>query len=467
MLKRTITQVEFPAEAPKLTRVAAYARVSSGKDAMLHSLSAQVSYYSDLIQKHRGWLYCGVYADEALTGTKDSRDEFQRLLTDCRAGKIDMIITKSISRFARNTVTLLETVRELKLLGINVYFEEQNIFTLSADGELMMTILASYAQEESRSASENQKWRIRANFKDGLPWNGTLLGYRIENGVYVPVEDEAALVKHIFELYLGGMGTYKLVKYLNAAGYRTRKGNPWCQNAVQKLLKNYAYTGNLLLQTTFIEDHISKKGKPNQGQLPMYHAEGSHEAIITTEAFQAVQDTRKARAERFAHYSDPSVIYPFRKKLICMDCGKNYRRKTVSRGPAWVCSTYNTRGKEFCPTSKVIPEDTLMAVTASVLGTDTFDEAAFLDRIDHIEVGARNRLTYVFKDGTKAQTTWQDRSRRESWTTEKREAARETALQHETPERESDGKFKKKNSGGISTGCHEGANHPSERRPNA
>ena len=137
-MKRIIKQVEFPAEAPKLTRVAAYARVSSGKDAMLHSLSAQVSYYSDLIQKHPGWQYCGVYADEALTGTKDTRENFQRLLNDCRAGKIDLIITKSISRFARNTVTLLETVRELKLLGINVYFEEQNIYTLSADGELMI-----------------------------------------------------------------------------------------------------------------------------------------------------------------------------------------------------------------------------------------------------------------------------------------------------------------------------------------
>ena len=171
-MKRIIKQVEFPAEAPKLTRVAAYARVSSGKDAMLHSLSAQVSYYSDLIQKHPGWQYCGVYADEALTGTKDTRENFQRLLNDCRAGKIDLIITKSISRFARNTVTLLETVRELKLLGINVYFEEQNIYALSADGELMMTILASYAQEESRSASENQKWRIRSNFQNGLPWNG-------------------------------------------------------------------------------------------------------------------------------------------------------------------------------------------------------------------------------------------------------------------------------------------------------
>lgn len=285
-MNRTIKQVEFPAEAPRPTRVAAYARVSSGKDAMIHSLSAQVSYYSSLIQNHKGWMYCGVYADEALTGTKDNRESFQRMLMDCRAGKIDMVITKSISRFARNTVTLLETVRELKLLDVNVYFEEQNIYTLSADGELMMTILASYAQEESRSASENQKWRVRANFKEGLPWNGTVLGYRMEDSIYTPLKEEADLVRLIFDLYQGGMGTYKLVKYLNAAGYRTRKGNLWHQSAVDKVLKNYAYTGNLLLQTTFIEDHITKKGKPNQGQLPMYHAEGSHEPIIPMPDFQ-------------------------------------------------------------------------------------------------------------------------------------------------------------------------------------
>lgn len=464
-MKRIIKQVEFPAEAPKLTRVAAYARVSSGKDAMLHSLSAQVSYYSDLIQKHPGWQYCGVYADEALTGTKDNRENFQRLLNDCRAGKIDLIITKSISRFARNTVTLLETVRELKLLGINVYFEEQNIYTLSADGELMMTILASYAQEESRSASENQKWRIRANFQNGLPWNGLVLGYRIEDGIYVPVEEEAALVKLIFSLYNSGWGTYKIAKHLNKEGYRTRLGNLWTQGSLQKLLNNYAYTGNLLLQTTFIEDHITKKGRINRGQLPMYHAEDSHEAIISMTEFQTTQETRKERAAVFAHSSTPGVVYPFRGKLHCMDCGKNYRRKMVSRGPAWVCGTYNSKGKEFCPTSKVIPEETLMAVTAEILGTDTFDEAEFLAKVEQIDVGTENRLAYCFKDGSKVTTVWQDRSRRNSWTVDKREAARQIALQHETPERDSDGKFKKKDSVCLLPSGDQRATQHSQRRP--
>ena len=160
-MEKRVSKVEaLPRLAPEF-RVAAYARVSSEKDAMRHSLSAQVSYYSNLIQSHPGWQYAGVYADEPISGTKDCREEFQRMLSDCRAGKINMIITKSISRFARNTVTLLETVRELKDLGIDVFFEEQNIHSKSADGELMLTILASYAQEESRSVSENMKWRTR------------------------------------------------------------------------------------------------------------------------------------------------------------------------------------------------------------------------------------------------------------------------------------------------------------------
>ena len=195
-MERIVTQTRFAkTELPRAKRVAAYARVSSGKDAMLHSLSAQVSYYSKLIQNHGGWEYAGVYADEPLTGTKDNRENFQRLLADCRNGKVDMILTKSVSRFARNTLTLLETVRELKNLGVDVYFEEQNIHSATSDGELMLTILASYAQEESLSASENQKWRVRQQFQNGKPWRGFMMGYRYDGEKYIIVpalEQEAA-----------------------------------------------------------------------------------------------------------------------------------------------------------------------------------------------------------------------------------------------------------------------------------
>ena len=227
-MARTIRQIQFSAlMRPIVKRVAAYARVSSGKDAMLHSLSAQVSYYSALIQKHAGWLYCGVYADEAFTGTKDSRDGFQSLLAECRAGNIDMVITKSISRFARNTVTLLETVRELKALGVDVYFEEQNIHTMSADGELMMTILASYAQEESRSASENQKWRIRRGFERGELVNlRFLFGYKIEKGCVAVDPEKAAVVREVFRRALEGESHMVSLSPNSMTGSGSRSSTP-------------------------------------------------------------------------------------------------------------------------------------------------------------------------------------------------------------------------------------------------
>ena len=183
--------------------------------------------YSALIQKHTGWLYCGVYADEAFTGTKDSRDGFQSLLAECRAGNIDMVITKSISRFARNTVTLLETVRELKALGVDVYFEEQNIHTMSADGELMITILASYAQEESRSASENQKWRIRRGFERGELVNlRFLFGYKIEKGCVAVDPEKAAVVREVFHRALEGESHMVSLSPNSMTGSGSRSSTP-------------------------------------------------------------------------------------------------------------------------------------------------------------------------------------------------------------------------------------------------
>ena len=419
-MNREVKRVPLTKAAlPKLTRVAAYARVSSAKDAMRHSLSAQVSYYSALIQQHPEWAYAGVYADEAKTGTKDSRENFVRLLADCRAGRIDAIITKSISRFARNTVTLLETVRELKVLGIDVYFEEQNIHTLSADGELMLSILASYAQEESLSASENQKWRIRKNFEEGRPWNGTMLGYRYRNGTLVVEPDEAEIVRRVFREYLAGKGVVAIANGLNEDGIPTRYGKRWCKSSVSGVLRNYTYTGNLLLQKTFRENHLTKRTLPNEGQLPQYHAEGSHEAIIRMEDFEAVQTEMERRV---AKHAPPGKgyrnRYPFTGLIVCGCCGKHYRRKVTATGPVWICGTYNTLGKTACP-SKQIPEPVLMDLTSD------------MDIGDLTEICAEdgNRLVFRFRSGEETVKRWKDRSRAESWTPEMREAARQKALE--------------------------------------
>lgn len=429
-MERVIRKIETTVPMqPRLLRVAAYARVSSGKDAMLHSLSAQVTHYSQLIQQHDGWQYCGVYSDEAFTGTKENREGFQSLLSECRAGNIDLVITKSISRFARNTVTLLQTVRELKLLGVDVYFEEQNIHTIGADGELIMTILASYAQEESRSASENQKWRIRKNFEEGKPWNGTILGYRIENGQYVVVPEEAAIVRRIFREYLEGYGHRSIAQHLNAEGITARRGAQFHQGGIQKILHNYCYTGNLLLQQTYRENHISKQARMNKGELPMYHATETHEAIISMEDFEAVQREAAVRAEQYAPLSATHNTYPFTGKIECLQCGKHYRRKIARGHPVWICGTFNTRGKAFCDSSKQIPEDTLMAVTAQVLGRSAFDEHAFSQRVKKIQVGSNFALRYILHNGQVVDTAWTERSRAESWTPEMKAAAKEKALQ--------------------------------------
>jgi len=232
-------EVVTPTRVAEIRRknVCAYARVSSGKDAMLHSLSAQVSYYQKFIGSNPEWMFCGVYADEALSGTKDNREQFQAMLAECRAGNIDLVVTKSISRFARNTVTLLSAVRELKLLGVDVFFEEQNIHSMSGDGELMLTILASYAQEESRSVSENQKWRVQANFKEGKPWNCKVLGYRYDGEKFVVHPAEAEIVRFIFQSYLDGLGRQSIANILLERGCVGRDGKPFIRSSLEKRKK--------------------------------------------------------------------------------------------------------------------------------------------------------------------------------------------------------------------------------------
>jgi site-specific DNA recombinase len=407
-------------------RVAGYARVSSGKDAMLHSLSTQVSYYSELIQKNPEWEYAGVYTDEALTGTKDNRAEFQRLLTDCRAEKIDMVITKSISRFARNTVTLLETVRELKALGVDVYFEEQNIHSMSEGGELMLSILASYAQEESRNVSENCKWRIRKNFMLGIPTATQLLGYEVKKGRFKIIPEEASIVRMIYADYLGGMGRNAIYRKIVALGIPAKTGRNLSEATIYEILRNEKYVGDLLLQKYFRKDHLTKKGCRNRGELPQYYVRDHHEALIAREDFDRVQQLLKERGEHFHPYEYQPTDYPFRGRIICENCGKTYNRKTTLGKVSWQCATYLRLGKAHCH-AKQIPEDTLMGITASVLGLQEFDEGVFKESVREIRVPAFNHLIYVFENDTKKVCVWQDKSRRDSWDESMRQQAAEHA----------------------------------------
>ena len=415
-------------------KVAAYARVSNGKDAMLHSLSAQISYYSSYIQNHSEWFFAGVYADEAFTGTKESRPEFQRMIADCKAGKIDMVLTKSISRFARNTVTLLETVRMLKSINVDVYFEEQNIHSMSGDGELMLTILASFAQEESLSASENIKWRIRNDFKKGKLRMSLqrFYGYkRTADGGFEIVEEEAEIIRYMANRYLEGLGYEKIARELNENGIEPPKGTEWNRNSVKRMLTNEKYVGDLLLQKSFTIDHINKKQIENRGQLPQYYVEDNHEGILSRQIYNDIQSERAKRAKENKGKT-PAGVYPFSKMIRCEKCGKNYIRKIGNssskyRQPIWNCSTYLNKGKSVCH-AKQIPEDILYQITCEVMGISKFDEQIFKDKIKEMSVPEWNVVTFVFHDGTKITKTWQDKSRK--WTDEMKAENYENLRRH-------------------------------------
>ena len=428
---RVVHQVKpIPAATPRRERVAAYCRVSSGKDAMLHSLSAQVSHYSTYIQKHPGWKYAGVYADEAYTGTKDTRPQFQCLLEECRAKRIDRILTKSVSRFARNTVTLLETVRELRALGVAVYFEEQNIDSLSEDGELMLTILASFAQAESKSVSDNCKWRIRKDFSEGKPVNLSLIhGYRQENGKIEIDPEEAAVVRRVFSEYLQGKGTLQIANLLQREGIPRRFGGQWCASSVREMLINEKYTGDALLQKTYSENHLTKKKIRNHGELTQYYAENTHPAIIDHETFERVQLERAARWASENVQNPTYARYLFSGRVVCGNCGAHYNRRTQTNGRGtprritWQCVTYSTKGKRACP-AKQIPERTLMELTCEVLETGELTEET-MNRLSEIRITGPNQVRFLFLDGRMVEKVWQDRSRAESWTDEMKQRASE------------------------------------------
>lgn len=429
-MQRTITETErLVPMLPSKLRVAAYARVSSGKDTMLKSLSAQISYYSAYIQRHADWEYTGVYFDEAITGTKDTRVEFQRLLADCEGGRIDMIITKSISRFARNTVTLLETVRNLKAMGIDVYFEEQNIHTMSGDGELMLTILASYAQEESLSTSENCKWRIRNKFKEGVPNTLCLYGYDfVDRGLVVnPVE--AGVVRMVFTDYLKGLGKNAIMRKLTAANVPTKKGGRWSESAIDKMLRNEKYSGNMLLQKNYSANHITKAKRINHGELPMFYVEDSHVAIIDPQTFEAVQAELAERAKQYENQAKIPTYSEFAGIIHCGVCGANFRRKTNKAGTkyarvVWSCKTYSYKGMAYCA-SRQIPENILKDAAADAIGIDEYDEGVFTSKVVEIRVPENGVLIFVFKDGTEVARGWQNKPRSESWNHEMRCAAGE------------------------------------------
>ena len=415
----------------KRLRVCAYARVSSGKDTMLHSLSTQVSYYQKLIASHIDWIFCGIYADEAFTGTKDNRVQFQKMLEECRRGNIQLIVTKSISRFARNTITLLQTVRELKSIGVDVYFEEQNIHTLSADGELMLSILASYAQEESRSASENQKWRIRKSFEAGEITAAfhKLYGYKAVKGVITIDEEKAPIVREVFARFVDGDSLAEIARWLNENNIPPIEKGVWTSKRVRNILSNEKYSGNARLQKTYRNNHLEKRKCKNCGELPQFYVEDTHPAIVDLVTFQVATEMLREASEYFTSPTPPSES-PFSKKMVCGYCGEYVKRAKNDGRTIWHCHRYLELGLAGCKESKQIRNDMLEQFCCEVFEMESFDADFISKNVVKIKVFDR-KLLFEMVGGQIIEKKWQYKSRSASWTPEMREIARQRArLQH-------------------------------------
>lgn len=408
-----ITKIESKIpHLPVRKKVAAYARVSMETERLHHSLAAQVSYYSALIQKNPEWEYAGVYADEGVTGTATSgRSEFMRMLADCDAGEIDIILTKSISRFARNTVDLLKTVRHLKDIGVEVRFEKENINSLSGDGEVMLTLLASFAQEESRSISDNVKWAIRKGFEKGKQnGNRRIYGYKWDGEKYIIVPEEAKFVELMFENYIRGIPLQETVKQLKEMGARTVRGYEFTGTQITYILQNERYCGDKLLQKRFVDSHITHKEKINDGELPRYYIKDCHEGIVDRQTFIQVQEEIKRRRS-IGHAAQPGIkTYCFTGKLICGSCGQTYVRamnhyKVMPPYVYWTCGTKKKKGVH-CD-SKNIPDESLKNCIAELLGTEQFDEQLFLRKIEKIIVKEPRDVLVYFYDGREERRTIQ------------------------------------------------------------
>lgn len=426
-MKKTITRIETLPNLVKRTRVAAYARVSSGKDAMLHSLSAQINHYKEYIQANPEWEFVGVYADEANTGTKDSRPEFQQLLCDCNSGKIDLIITKSISRFARNTTTLLKTVRELREISVDVFFEEQNIHSISGEGEMILTFLAVFAQEESRSVSENMKWRIKKDFELGIMWGGkSHLGYELKNRKLTVVPEEAKVVQLIYQLYIDGNGDQTICKILEREGIKPYLGERWNTSSVYNILNNYNYTGDLILQKTYRENYLTKKKKINHGEFDKYFIKEAHEAIISKEIFFKAKRIREQRMSQMKTKTSKKQ-YVFSGLIRCGICGRAYSHKNTAYKEIWRCSFAKKRGVKEC-SSKQVPNDKLIEASTHILSMIKFNIDYLRTKVEYIEVMPDKLLLFYMKDGLTKEYKWTQTSRKDVWTPEMKEKARMKTL---------------------------------------
>ena len=386
--------IETVDETPSKLLVAAYARVSTEKEEQEDSFERQVEHYKQMIGARPDWQYVDIYADPGISGTRaEKRPNFLRMIDDCRAGKIQKVLVKSISRFARNTVDALNYIRELRELGISVYFESENIDTLTPGGEVLLTILAAMAEQESRTISSNIKWAWQRKFQNGdvVLNTGLMLGYRKtgekdEDGheIYEIVEEEAEIVRRIFREFIAGYSITQIGKRLQRDGIKTKLGSErWYHSSLEGILTNEKYTGNAVLGKTFKRDVLSKQRQKNDGKkAPIYYVEDTHPAIIEKDLFElakAEMARRKNNKEQVVGGGRYTSKYPFSGMIECGICGGRLRRqvRTVGSGkkvPSWGCTTRIVNGRQACD-SHHVNEDVLEATYLAAL-KDLIDNAS-------------------------------------------------------------------------------------------
>ena len=375
---------KMPVNARSRRKVAGYARVSTDSEEQLTSYEAQVDYYTKYIRSNPDWEFVDVYTDEGISATNTRhRDGFNRMIADALAGKIDLIVTKSVSRFARNTVDSLTAVRKLKEHGTEVYFEKEGIYTFDSKGELLITIMSSLAQEESRSISENVTWGQRKRFADGkvsLPYK-SFLGYRKgPDGLPEIVPEEAEIVREIYKLFVQGKTVNWIATHLTSKGIPTPRGKEkWQTSTIESILTNEKYKGSAVLQKKFTVDFLSKKMKVNEGEVPQYIVDQSHPAIINPEEWQKVQDEMAVRKAKGKHHNSLS---PFSAKIVCGDCGEFYGSKVWHstdkyRRVIWQCNG-KFKGEHRCGTPHLY-EDNIKRLYLRAVADLTEDQEVLLE----------------------------------------------------------------------------------------
>ncbi len=380
-----ITPIQKKKEKVKL---AAYCRVSSNSEDQLHSYATQIRYYADYTRQHSEYELVDIYADEGITGTEMAkRDELVRLLKDCKNGKVERIIVKSVSRFARNTEELLEMIRALKDVGVSVYFEEQGIDTNKLNAEMIVTFPGMVAQQESVAISGNLRWGIQKRMQAGTyKCTKAAYGYILMDGQLIVNEMEAAVVRKIFHLYLQGVGKQAIANLLNEEGIPKRvEGRKWNIHAIFYILTNERYKGDALLQKQYTTDTLPFRRKINRGERAMYYVENYNDPIVDAETYQAVQDLIKRRRTEQGQVK----AYPLSKMIRCPDCGRLFRRRVIREKTYWCCALRDANGNK-CKSRRVKEEMVYDAFTSMVYKLQAKREDILESLIDELDAMQRS-----------------------------------------------------------------------------